>query len=124
VLPLVLVDPVVVPLDPVVVPVVLLDVDITGFPAASSGCQTPPKLWMSCPFAVPGPLSPEKRYSGMWLYVTCIEPLGVLTVPSKEASTPVPACTVVPAGTSSGGHELVHGVETHVGVPFLSADSV
>jgi hypothetical protein len=63
-------------------------------------------------------------YTGQPPYVTWTLPSGVETVLSMFALTPDCDFRAEALDTVSGGHWVVHGLDTHVGVPPLSAVSM
>src|ERR1041385_8770290 len=73
-------------------------------PDCTSGGTTnhlPPTFW---PVVSPGLVSFCQKYSGQPLYVTCIPPFGLATVPSVPVTPFSPAGLSTPVGSSSGGH--------------------
>ena len=78
-------------------------------PEAVIANQTPPLPW---PFACPAALSPEYVYIGHPMYVSCLPPSGLATVPSVPV-TPEPAAGNEPL-TIIGGQVLAQ-LPVHVG---------
>jgi hypothetical protein len=74
--------------------------------------------------ASPTAESPEKKYRGLPLYVTWVEPSsGLLIVPIVPVA-PLPAVGVVPVGTVSGGHFVMQpAVAVHALVPLFAVSS-
>lgn len=82
---------------------------VTGLPEGLSAHHKPYVSVRSWPLAVPGPESALNVYRGQPPYVTRTSPEGLLTVPSREAWTPVPAMPDdIPEGTTTAGHTAVH----------------
>jgi len=79
-------------------------------------CQTPPKDMMPSPFASLGVLSPPYRYSGRPLSVTW-SPFAFVVDPRPV--TPGPGVGSIPAGTTSGGQNMVQAPEHSTGLVLL-----